>query len=96
MCIKRHHEHKHKFNCCCCPIIVGVVLIFTLNCLDLVAAVLLKEWLNVVIYGLVSLIFTISFVQRHRHSVRSHLFHSYAVAFVLSVIFMVWTAIVSD
>jgi len=89
MCISKISEHEYK--CCCgCPLICGVVIIFVFCLFSLASAITWVDIFGIVVYGILTVWFITSFVRKHSHQTRHHLYHSYLLGFIITLIYTLW------
>ena len=89
MCIGEHGHNK--YSCCFgCPIIVGVVMVFAFCIGDLIAAITLEDIWGIVVYGILSCWFVISFIRHKCNRTRRSLYHSYLISFIITLVYLFW------
>ena len=94
MCI---HKEGTSYACCCgCPLIVGVIILFLLNILELISAIQNGQWFSIMIYSVLTIWFVGSFVQRHNYNFRRSLFMSYGLSFAILLIYILYMLIFDD
>ncbi len=88
-CIGSSNDGKNHHCCCCIPIFIGVILLAVLNVLDLMTAISMHDWISTTIYSILTIFFAIALFQKDGPW-RSHLFHSYLVGFILTLIYVIY------
>ena len=74
------------YNCCCCiPIPTGTAIIAIFAVLELIACLIVSEWINVVLQSALLIIFIIVYCNRDRTSYRLFLFQAYSAILILNL-----------
>ena len=88
-CIRESEDKKSHYCCCCIPIFLCVIGLAVLNGLDLITAISMQDWISTTIYGILMVFFVVGLLIKDGPW-RSHLFHSYLVGFILTLIYAIY------